>query len=207
MKVVLRIVQDAIKDAWDDLWTALVCNLFWSLSNVLILPGPPATLALVYYANRLAHGEVADLADFWKAFRRYWALAWRWGAVNLAMIAFLLGDVVLTNLSSQGLWSHYLQGLYLALLAGWLVLQFFALPFLFEQESMSVRQALRNGAALIGNNPGFTIALIGLLLLILIAGTVAFMLSFAFGAVIITCASNRAVLTRLEIQKQSRESI
>lgn len=207
MEVVLQIVREAFKDAWGDLWTTLACNLFWSLANVLILPGPPATLALVYYTNRLAHGEVADLDDFWKAFRRFWAPAWRWGGVNLAVIAFLLGDFVLTSQSSQNLWSQYMQGLYLALLAGWLVLQFFALPFLYEQESMSVRQALRNGAALIGNNPGFAIALTGLLLLIMIAGTVAFMLSFAFGAVIITCAGNRAVLNRLEILKQSGESI
>ena len=207
MKVVLQIVRDAFRDVWGDLWTVLVCNLLWSLANLLILPGPPATLALVYYTNRLAHGEVADLDDFWKAFRRYWGPAWRWGGINLAMIAFLLGDIVLTNRSSQGLWSQYLQGLYLALLAGWLVLQFIALPFLYEQETMSVRQALRNGAALIGNNPVFTIALTGLLLLVLIAGTVAFMLSFAFGAVFITCAGNRAVLNRLEILNQSRESI
>lgn len=123
------------------------------------------------------------------------------------MIAFFLSDIILTGQNSQGVWSRYFQGLYLALLAGWLVLQFFALPFLYEQESMSVRQALRNGAALIGNNPGFAIALTGLLLLIIIAGTVAFMLSFAFGAIIITCAGNRAVLNRLEILKQTSESI
>jgi hypothetical protein len=207
MKAVLLIVRDTFQDVWGDLWTVMVCNLLWTLANMLIVPGPPATLALVYYTNRLAHGEVADLHDFWDAFVRYWGPAWRWGGVNLGMITFLVGDIFLTNQYGQGLWSQYLRGLYLALLAGWLLLQFFALPFLFEQETMSVRQALRNSAALIGNNPGFVIALAGLLFIILIAGTLAFMLSFVFGAVIITCAGNRAVLSRLEILGQSRESI
>jgi uncharacterized membrane protein YesL len=206
MKAVLQIVRDALQDIWGDLWTMLVCNLLWYLANLLIVPGPPATLALFHYANRLAHGEVADLDDFWKAFRHYWGPAWRWGGVNLAMIAFLLGDIILTGQLSQELWSQYMQGLYLALLASWMVVQFFALPFLFEQEAMSVRQALRNGAALIGKNIGFAFALSGLLLFILITGVLVFMLSFAFGAVLTACVGNRAVLNRLEIVKQSKHS-
>ena len=206
MKAALSIVGGAFKDVWGDIWTMLVCNLLWLLANLLVIPGPPATLALVHYTNRLAHGEVADLSDFWEAFRGYWGPAWRWGAVNLGVVAFLLGDLLLTSLSGQGLWQQYLQGLYLALLVAWLGVQFFALPFLFEQETMSVRQALRNSVALIGNNLGFALVLAGLLLLILIAGTITFVLSFAFGAVIVACVSNRAVLNRLETIKQPREN-
>lgn len=207
MKAVLPIVRDAFLDVWGDLWTVLACNLLWTVANLLIVPGPPATLALVYYANRLAHDEVADLGDFWRAFLRYWGPAWRWGSANLAVIAFLLGDLILTGRNAEDLWSQYLQGLYLALLAGWLVLQFFALPFLFEQETLSVRMALQNGAVMIGRNPGFAVALTGLLALLLLVGTLAFMLSFAFGAVLIACAGNRAVLDRLEIVKRPGESI
>ncbi len=184
----------------------MVCNLFWLLANLLVVPGPPATLALVHYTNRLAHGEVADFSDFWEAFRGYWGPAWRWGALDLGIIAFLIGDLYFTSMYFQGLWQQYLQGLYLALLVAWLILQFFTLPFLFEQETMSVRQALRNGVTLIGNNLAFTFMLAGLLLLILIAGTITFVLSFAFGAVILACASNRAVLNRLEVFQQLREN-
>jgi hypothetical protein len=207
MKAVFQIVRDAFLDVWGDVWTVLACNLLWTVANLLIVPGPPATLALVYYANRLAHDEVADLGDFWRAFLRYWGPAWRWGSANLAVIALLLGDLILTGRSAEDFWSQYLQGLYLALLAGWLVLQFFALPFLFEQETMSVRMALQNGAVMIGRNPGFAVALTGLLALLLLVGTLAFMLSFAFGAVLIACAGNRAVLDRLEIVKRPGESI
>jgi uncharacterized membrane protein YesL len=205
MKAALSIVGGAFKDIWGDLWTMLVCNLLWLLANLLVIPGPPATLALVYYSNRLAHGEVADFSDFWEAFRGYWGPAWRWGAINLGVIAFLLGDLLLTSLSNQGVWRQYLQGLYIALLAAWLGVQFFALPFLFEQKTMSVRQALRNGVALIGNNLPFAFILAALLILILIVGTFAFMLTFAFGAVILACAANRAVLNRLETIKHPGE--
>ncbi len=63
-------VRLALADLWNDLWMALVCNVLWLLGMLLVIPGPPATLALFFYANRLAHGERADLSDFWTGFRR-----------------------------------------------------------------------------------------------------------------------------------------
>ncbi len=207
MTSALRAVRAGLKDTWQDFFSTALCNLLWLLANLLVVPGPPATLALVYYANRLAHGEAADLGDFWRAFLRYWGPAWRWGIVNLVVIAFFACDAILTGQYGNTLWSQYLQGLYVALLAGWLVLQFFALPFLFEQETTSVRQALRNGAVLVGRNPGFALALTGFLALLLALGTLAFMLTFAFGAVIVACAGNRAVLNRLRVMGQAQDSM
>ncbi len=207
MKAVLLILRDAFQDVWADLWTMLVCNLFWLVANVLIVPGPPATLALVYWGNRIAHGEVVDLSDFWRAFGRYWGPAWRWGGINLGVITFLIVDIALTGRIVQGLWEPYLQGLYIALLAGWLTVQLFALPFLFEQKTMSVRQALHNGVVMIGKNLGFSIILFLYLGLILIVSTIASMLSLMLGAVFIACVSNRAVLNRLESFKLSSSRV
>lgn len=203
MREVLKIVGESFRDLWDDLWTMLAGNLFWLIANVLIIPGPPATLAIVYYGNRLAHGEQADLADLWQAFRSYWGPAWRWGAVNIVVTAFLVANVSLTGQMQLGAWEPAIQGLYVALLVLWLAVQFFALPFLFEQEKMRVRQALRNSAVLIGKNMGFCLALWILLGLILIAGSLAFLLSAMLGMVFMACAGNRAVLNRLELIRQA----
>jgi len=203
MKAVLVIVRSTFQDIWADLWTMLACNLIWLLANVLVIPGPPATFALVYYADRLAHDEVADLGDFWKAFLSYWGPAWRWGIVNLVVIFFLVMDVSLTGQNIQGGWAPYLQGLYLVLLAVWMILQFFSLPFLFEQEKMSIRQAWRNGMVAISANPGFTLLIISALCLILFTGTILFLLSLMFGAVFAACLSSRSVLNRLELTRLS----
>jgi len=203
MKAVLVITRGTFQDIWSDLWTVLACNLIWLLANVLIVTGPPATLALVYYADRLAHDEVADLGDFWKAFLSYWGPAWRWGAVNLLVIIFLVMDVSLTGQNAQAWWGPYLQGLYIVLLAIWLILQFFSLPFLFEQEKMSIRRAWRNGLVAMSVNPGFTLLIVFALVIILIAGTIVFLLSLMFGAVFVACLSSRTVLNRLEYSRQS----
>lgn len=198
MKAVLQIIGGAFQDLWADLWTVLAVNFFWLLANLLVIPGPPATLAVTAYGNRLAHGEETDFGDFWKAFRKYWGQAWRWGGIHLAVLVFLVGDIVLTDQFPATIWKPYLQGLYVMLLAVWLAVQFFTLPFLFEQERMSLRLALRNSTALIARNPAFTLSLFVLVILIFIAGTFAFLLSVMFGAVFTACVSNRAVLNRLK---------
>jgi hypothetical protein len=201
MSDVVSVIRASLQDAWADLWTVLVCNLLWLLSVLLIIPGPPATLALFYYTHRLAHGEVADVVDFWFGVRRYWGAAWRWGFINLLLIAFLMGDVILTGRLSQSVVAHLIQGFYLAVLGAWLILQLYALPFLFEQEIPSVRQALRNGAVMLGRNIGFSLTLVLLLALVLLLGTLLFMLSFAFGGFILAAAGNHAVLNRLDLQR------
>jgi hypothetical protein len=194
----LKTVGFSLRDTWQELWTILIIHLFFLLGNVLILPGPPATLALFFYANRIAHGETADERDFLQAVRRYWWPAWRWALANLLVIGVLAGDYSLTGRIAAGSKAvPYIQGLYLTFLAGWLLLQLFVPPFLFEQERPSVLQALRNALLFIGKNLGYVLALTFLMMLSLTAGTLAFMLTFVFGGAFVAFASNRAVLERI----------
>ncbi len=202
-KEIFRIILGALQDAWADIWTVLVCNLLWTVSVVLILPGPPATLALFTYCNRLAHGEMADFGDYWGAFRSQWWPAWRWGLVNFLVIVLLVGDFILTGQLSQSAFARFAQGFYVAVLGAWLMVQLYALPFLIEQTKPSVRQALRNGAVMLGRNPVFSIFLSILLLVLLAAGIALFMLTLACGGVVVASAGNRAVVNRLEAHRHT----
>jgi uncharacterized membrane protein YesL len=197
----LQVIGAAFKDLWDDLWTAAVCNLLWLVANLLIVPGPPATAALFYYGNQVAHDEIAELRDFLAAFRRSWGLGWRWGLVNLLVIGILFGDALLTSRLSESTLGRFAQGFYLAVLIVWLLVQLYALPFFFEQETQSVRLALRNGALMLAKNPGFSLALAVLLLSALLAGTLLFMLSVAGGGAFLALVGNHAVLNRLRAQR------
>ena len=203
LKETLSILSGALQDAWADIWTVVVCNLAWTVSNILIIPGPPATLALFTYCNRLAHGEIADFSDYWRAFRHQWGPAWRWGAANLVVIGLLIGDFILTGQLSQSSFARFTQGFYLAALGAWLIVQLYALAFLNEQTTPSVRQALRNGAVLLGRNIGFSVILSILLVFLLVIGAALFMLTLACGGVVVASAGNRAVINRLEAQRQA----
>jgi len=186
---------------WSDLFSTALCNLLWLVGLLLVIPAPPATAALFYYGNRKAHGEVSGVEDFLFALKNYWWVGWRWGLANLVLIAILWGDYRLTGSLSQSNVGHFIQGFYLTLLAAWLLIQLYALPFLFEQEQPGVRDALRNGAVLLGRKPGFS-ALLGLMLvLILGAGVPLFMLSLAGGGVFLAVVGNQAVIKHLNAGK------
>lgn len=200
MKPAFRIIVASLRDTWIDLWSALVCNIVWLVSCILILPGPPVTMALFYYANQTVRGEAIDVTDFFKVIPRFLKTGWRWGLVNLVVVGVLVGDIYLTNsenLSTAGL---FFRGIYFTLLAFWGLAQIFALPFLLEQEKPSVFQALRNSLVMIGRNPIFSFCLLILLLLTLLLGIVAFMLSVALGGMFVALVGNRAVLTQIQTQ-------
>jgi hypothetical protein len=194
----LKILLLSLHDTWLDLWTVMVCNFVWLISVLLIIPGPPVTLALFYYTNRMVHEETVNISDFFKAIPRFWWIGWRWGILNVIVLAVLVGDVLLTSHQNQTVTVTLFSGLYFTLVAFWMLLQIFALPFIFEQETPSVQQALRNGAVMIGKNPLFSLSFLFLLLLTLTLGVVAFMLSTAFGGALVAFAGNRAVVNQLE---------
>jgi hypothetical protein len=165
----------------------------------MIIPGPPATIALNCYANQKAHGEETDLRDFWKAFNQSWGIGWRWGALNLLFLPFLAADIYLSSIITNSTLKSYMVGLYIAIGLGWLLLQIFTLSFLFEQDQMRVRKALRNAAALIGRNLIFVLLILFFLVFLLMIGTIFSLLSVMFGAIFIALVGNRVVLNRLEV--------
>ena len=130
MSAAWDVIRRALSDATTDLFTVLASNLFWLVGNALVITGPPATLALFYVANRLARGEVTDPGDFIAAFRRYFKPAWRWGLLNLLVVFFLVGDVVITGRLLEPRAARLIQGFYIQALLFWLFLQLDLLPFL-----------------------------------------------------------------------------
>ena len=199
---VFQIIRLSLRDMWEDLWGMLVVNLLWTVCVLTIIPGPPATLALYRFANRLAHGEEVDLHDFLKGFRQSWATAWHWGSINLIVILIFAGDIYLSNQEYMNVSaSPLVQSFYIALLAVWLLLQPYVLAFMLEQEQMVVGTAFRNAAVMLGKNFSFSIAYVLEVLIILLAGTLLFMISFAIGGVLLADIGNRAVLFNLERNK------
>ncbi|MFQ5436403.1 MAG: hypothetical protein ACE5FD_16180, partial [Anaerolineae bacterium] len=131
------------------------------------------------------------------AMRRYFGLGWLWGLINGVMVFLLAGDVILTGQLAQSLAGRLVQGAFLTGLAVWLLLQLYVLPILFEQETPSLSQAFRNGAVMLGANISFSLSLGLLLTLVLLAGGVFFLVTFAIGAIFLALAGNHAVISRL----------
>jgi uncharacterized membrane protein YesL len=198
VRAALKILGVSFREVWQELWTILIIQVLFLLGTILIVTAPPVTLALFFYGNQIAHGERTTERDFLQAIRRYWKPAWRWGLINLLTIGVLTGDYYLIGkMVTNSNQANLIQGFYITVLASWLLLQLFTLPFLFEQEQPSVLQALRNAAVFIGRNLILVLVLMFLLVLSLTAGMLAFMLTLVFGGALIAFASNHAVLEHL----------
>ncbi len=205
MREAWHVICAALRGIWSDLLTTAIVNLMWLGLTLLVVPAPPAALALFYVGNRLAHGDPTDPRDFLPALRRYFGLGWRWGLLQLAVLFVLVGDVVLTGRLGGGSAAGRLaQGFYLAGLAFWLLLQVYALAFLFEQETPSLRLALRNGVVLLGQNPLFSLTLGLLLVILLTLGIVFFCATTAVGGVFLALVGNHAVLNRLAARRVTK---
>lgn len=199
-----KILGLSFRDLWQELWTILIVHLLFLIGLVLIIPGPPVFLALFFYGNLIARGETATEQDFLRAVREYWVPAWRWGLLNLAVVGLLAGDYYLTGkIIPNSSLLPYLQGFYAVLLAGWLLVQLFALPFLFEQQEPLVLQALQNAARFIRKNFILSVVLALLLVISLAVGALAFMLTFVFGGAFLAFAGNHAVLLELNSDTSS----
>ncbi len=199
---VFQIIKVSLKDIWDDIWSVMVVNLIWTFCVLAIIPGPPATLALFQYANRLAHGEIVEVNDFTKGLKRSWGAGWRWGLINLLICGVFIGDVFLSNQKNVGSSIFpYMQGFYIAVLIIWLLLQTWVLSFMVEQEQPQVKTAFRNSFLMLNKNLSFSIAYDLELILMILVGVVLFMTIFAVGGVLLADVGNRAVLFVLDRRK------
>ncbi|MCP4277991.1 MAG: hypothetical protein GY779_16730, partial [Gammaproteobacteria bacterium] len=80
-------------------------------------------------------------------FNRKYILRYRWPRRNGAV--WFYGHW-------ESVWAGVLQGGFLAIGLGWLVVQFYALPFLMEQEQAHLKTAFRNGLFTMLAAPGYT---------------------------------------------------
>jgi uncharacterized membrane protein YesL len=193
----LQVISLALSDWWDDLVNMAVISMAWLLSWLTIMLGPPATFGLYYATNRLAHGQSLGLGGLLEGARRYALKSWLWALLNL-----LVAAVIWANLwfyaHFEGAWVPVLQGFLLFLGLAWLTVQFYALPYLVEQEEKRIGLALRNALFTALAAPGYTLAVAGSAVLIAVLSVALVFPLVLGGPCLIAALGSRAVLERLE---------
>lgn len=195
----LRVVGRALEAVWDHLFVSAMLSLFWWAALVLVLPMPPATLALSDAVRRMADREEVSIRDL---LRRTLALAgvgWRWGA--LMATALLLLAVDLRVVAQAGpLWLRVAGlGFFWGAVLLWTLLQVLAVPLLFAQERPAVLQAQRNAAVMALQNPLYllVLAVAAALCLWLSAATV--IAALLWGPAFVAWVGHTAVEDRLRL--------
>jgi len=197
LPVPLQVVAQALSDWWDDWINMALINLVWLLCWVTIVLGPPATFGLYYVTNQLAHGRSLGLRGLVEGGKRYFAKSWLWMLLNL-VVALVLAVNIWFYGQFDADWAGIVRAFPLFLGLAWLVIQFYALPYLMEQKEESLKLALRNGLFTLLAAPGYTAVVAGLAALIAVLSVWLVAPLLIGGPCLIATLGNRAVRERLE---------
>lgn len=195
--VSLQVIGWSLRDWWDDWVNMVVLNLLLALGWLTIVLGPPATFGLYYVTKHLARGKSMGPRTLFEGARRYFWKSWIWMLLNL-VVALVVGANYIFYASYDAAWANFLRAAFVLLGLGWLVVQFYAVPYFMEQEEKRIGIALRNGLFTALAVPGYTLVVAGAgaLVIGLSAATVA--LLFLGGPCLVAALGSRAVLERLE---------
>ena len=192
----LPVIVQSFQEWWDDWVNLTIQNLICLLCWLTIILGPPATFGLYYVTNRLAHGESIGLGGLVEGGRRYFLLSWLWMLINL-LVAIIISYNYFFYTSYETLWTDFLQAFFIILGVIWLVVQFYALPYLMEQEKKHLGIALRNGLYTTLAAPGYTLVVTGVGALLATLSIVLIFPVFLGVPCLIILIGNRAVIERL----------
>jgi uncharacterized membrane protein YesL len=197
LPVPLQVVVQALRDWWDDWINMAIIGLIWCVCWFTVVLGPPATFGLYYVTNQLAHGRSLGIRGFLEGGRHYFLKSWLWMLLNLVVAVVSVVNIWFYGQLDAD-WAAIVQVILLFLGLTWLVVQFYALPYLMEQEKESLKLALRNGLFTFLAAPGYTAVLAGLAALIAVL-SVLLVAPLLLGApCLIAALGNRAVRERVE---------
>jgi hypothetical protein len=193
----LQVLKEAFGDWWDDWVNWVICSMLLIASWFTVILGPPATLGFYYVANQLTYGRSLGPRGMAEGAWRYFLTAWLWMVVNAVGALFIYANFWFYG-QLEGPLGALLVGFSVALLLVWLLVQFYALPYLMEQERPSLFLALRNGLFSLLAFPGYTLILGGLALVIGVL-SLRFVVPAVLGAFgFVALLGTRAVRERLE---------
>lgn len=196
----LRVVRAAIVDLWDHAFLVMFCSLVWLFLVLLIIPGPPATLAIFSISGKLvANDHLLEFRDYPRAVWRNFGVGWRWTAINIPVLLILAVDIrAVPQMFSTTVATSIQFAFYMAL-ALWIVVNWYALAFLFQQNKPSVLQALRNGGVVLLKHPGFSLVLAIVTAALLALSFVFVIVNMLFGPMLVGLIGTHAVVNRLEL--------
>ncbi|MCS7221160.1 MAG: DUF624 domain-containing protein [Anaerolineae bacterium] len=204
MRAALSVFWRSLQYWGDEIALLVPLNAAWLLAVLLIIPGPPATAALLTVTNRMAHGELVSWRIARDAFRRYFWKSWAWAAINLAFVGLLVFNHLYYSAHTSGTVLVLVRAMWAVMALVWSALQFYWFPLILEMPGHPIILALRNAGRLALLNPGFTVTLLIVVLLftaISVALTVMMMLMWTS---VLALVANHATLDRLAAYREMR---
>jgi uncharacterized membrane protein YesL len=173
------LIKRALALWWDELIVFTFFNVVWLALQIPIITGPPATAAMYAIARRVVDNELVDPLDGWRALRRMFVPAWKWGTVNLFFAILIVANFWGYRQAEGQIWM-ILRLLWSAIALVWFAMNLFYWPFWLAQSDRRMVNTLRNSLVLMLKVPGFALTLT-VISALLIAVSVLITLPLAIG--------------------------
>jgi uncharacterized membrane protein YesL len=179
-----RTIRRAGRVFFEDLYSLFILSVLTTFAFFLIIPFPPALMALWATARRAAEGRIIRVGDWWAALkRRFWS-AWGFALINLLALLLMIYNIRFYGpsgnfpISEPGWLSPAFQGTLAALLVFWLLGQIYVLPLMLEQDRPRVLRAIWRSFSLVVDNLVYSLILFLVIAVLLALSTVALGLGF-----------------------------
>jgi uncharacterized membrane protein YesL len=177
------------------------------LGGLMVVIGPnPAGAGFHYYANQKANDQRVEFAVFWEGLRLYWKKALVLFLISIGGVSLLVVNIVFYFTRNDQILGAIGMIFVWVLVIGWLPMQMYAMPLLMEQESKSIKLVVRNSAVLALGNPGFSLVLFVLVVVLTAVSVVIPIIVSLFGGALVAVIEQHAVITLLERYRSSNRS-
>ncbi len=189
-----KLLWGGLKDTFSQFMMYALLSLAWWVCALLIIPGPPATVALTSVTDPRRMGAAPELADAIDVFKSSWKRSW---GIFLFTVPFLV--MLSWNISYFAGSDHILSTMIPLWLIMWLLLQIIAMYAFSVAGTMEsgVRNAFRGAMFVLVSRPFMSIFLgIFMVVLVLTMGVMVIPL-LLIGPALVACILNRFTLTIL----------
>jgi len=184
---------------WYDSWLDMtIIGILWLVAQVTVILGPPATFGVYYVVNLMIRtGENLGIKGVIQGARTYFLKSWGWGALSL-----LVGVIAVVNFmfytSIDTTFGLVARILVIVVVALWLMVQFYTVPFFMAMEQENIFLALRNSFFLMMASLPYTLGLMIFVVLIIGLSTAFIIPAFLGLVMLIPVMATRSLYDRLE---------
>jgi uncharacterized membrane protein YesL len=193
----LRLFLRGLKDAYDQFVMLMIVSVLWWVCAVLIVPGPPATVALFRMMDPRNAIQMPEVADFFRILRENFKTAWMVALFTVPVIVVLTWNMLFFR-ETDSIFAIMVP-LWFVMIAITFMLMVYAFATVAAMESYT-RNAFRGSVYMLVMWP-FTSALLFVLLLLLSALFAVLVLPLIlFGPGVAAAVINRFVLAGYDIE-------
>ncbi len=198
MSQALRVLWKGIVQFERYSWLYVSANIVSILLSIPIITAPAAYAGLSYLSHTAQTTATATFSDFWTGFRLYFWRGLIAGLANVVVLGMLWVNLIGYQTRTDPLFV-VLRTLWILILFVWLGMQLYLWPMLEEMRHPTLYGGLRNAGVLILQNPGFTLALLAGVGILIVLSTMLIVPWILFTNSLIASIANAAVLDRLAI--------